>query len=143
MSSLRSQSPLEYPHTVLPSHSAQSEVLYLRKRNRSLVVLLCPSHVLPKRPCMAATPGFKSQHQSSSDAPFLTPPTIGHSCQHSHIFPALLGCCSKSRQVWPCSVETTISKLSRRLCNQGDLPPSYILGGSHSHPLAQSIATAI
>ena len=36
MSSLRSQSPLEYPqmHRVLPSPSVQSRVLYLRKRNR-------------------------------------------------------------------------------------------------------------
>ena len=38
MSSLRSQSPLEYPqtYTVLPSPSAQSGVPYIRKRNRSL-----------------------------------------------------------------------------------------------------------
>ena len=36
MSSLRPQSPLEYPqNTVLPTPSAQSGVLYLRKRNRS------------------------------------------------------------------------------------------------------------
>ena len=32
---------------------------------------------------MAAVPGFKSQHQSSSAAPFPAPPTIGHRCQHS------------------------------------------------------------
>ena len=30
-------------------------------------------------------------------------------------------------------LEPIISKLSRRLCNQGELPPIYILGGSHSH----------
>ena len=30
-------------------------------------------------------------------------------------------------------VEPSISKLLHRLCNQGELPPSYILGGSHSH----------
>ena len=47
---------------------------------------------------MAATPGFKSQHQSSSAAPFPALPTIGHSCQHSG-------------QVWPCGVEPIISKL--------------------------------
>ena len=41
---------------------------------------------------MAATPGFKSQHQTSSAAPFPTPPTIGYTCQHSLIFPALLDC---------------------------------------------------
>ena len=47
---------------------------------------------------MAATPGFKSQHLSSSAAPFLAPPTTGHSCQHSG-------------QVWPCGVEPIISNL--------------------------------
>ena len=98
------------------------------------MVFLCRSHVVPKRRCMAAAPGFKSQRQSSSAAPFPTLPTIGHSCQHSCIFPALLGCHIKSRQVWPCGVEPIISKLLRRLCNQGELPPSYILGWSHSHP---------
>ena len=65
---------------------------------------------------------------------FLTPATIGHSCQHSSIFPALLGCHSKSVQVWPCGMEPIISKLLHRLCNQGELPPSYIMGWSHSHP---------
>ena len=82
---------------------------------------------------MAAMPGFKSQSQSSSAAPFLTPPTIGYTYQHSHIFPAFLGCHSKSGQVWPQGVEPIFSKLSHRRCNQGELPPSYILGGSHSH----------
>ena len=84
------------------------------------------------QPFMAAVPGFKSQRQSSSAAPSLTPSTISYTCQHSHIFPAFLGCHSKSRQVWPHGVEPIISKLSRRLCNQGKLPPSYI--GSKSLP---------
>ena len=78
--------------------------------------------------------GFKSQHPSSSAAPFLTPPTISYTCQHSCILPALLGCHSKSGQVWPHGTEPIISKLSRRCCNQGELLPSYILGGIHSHP---------
>ena len=50
-----------------------------------------------KRYQMAAAPGFKSQLQSSSVAPFVAPPTIGHSCQHSG-------------EVWPCGVEPIISK---------------------------------
>ena len=50
----------------------------------------------PKKTRMAATPGFKSQSQSSSATPFPTHSTIGHSCWHSHILPALLGCHSKS-----------------------------------------------
>ena len=82
---------------------------------------------------MAATPGLKSQHQSSSAAPFLTPPTISYTCQCSRVVPALLGCHSKSGQVWPHGMEPIFSKLSCRRCNQRELPPSYILGGSHSH----------
>ena len=35
---------------------------------------------------MAAEPGFKSPRQSSSAAPFLTPPTISYTCQHSLFF---------------------------------------------------------
>ena len=88
----------------------------------------------PLSPGMAATPRFKSQRQSSSVAPFWTPPTISYTCQHSHILPGLLGCHSKSGQVWPHAMGPIFSKLSHRCCNQGELPPSYILGGSHSHP---------
>ena len=92
---------------------------------------------LPK-PCgplsgMASASGFKSQCQSSSASPFLTPPAISYTCQHSRILPALLGCHSKSGQAWSHGMEPVISKLSCRCCNQGELPPSYILGGSHSH----------
>ena len=83
---------------------------------------------------MVATPGFKSLDHSSSAAPFLTPPIISYTCQHPRILPALLGCQSKSGQAWPHGVEPIISKLSCRCCNQGQLLPSYILGGSHSHP---------
>ena len=50
------------------------------------------------------------------------------------ILQAILGCHSKSEQVWPHGMEPIISKLSCRRCNQGELLPSYILGGSHSHP---------
>ena len=77
---------------------------------------------------VATAPRFKSQHPSSSAAPFPTPPTISYTGQHSRILPALLGCHSKSRQVWPHGVEPVFSKLSHRLCNQGELPPSYIMG---------------
>ena len=82
---------------------------------------------------MAAGPRFKSQHPSSFAAPFLTPPTVSYTCQHPRILPALLGCHSKSGQVWPHGVEPIISKLSRRPCNQGELLPRPVLGGSHSH----------
>ena len=77
---------------------------------------------------------FKSQTRTSSVTPFPTLPTFGYTCQHSPIFPAFLGCYSKSGQVWPCGVEPIISKLSHRLCNQGELPHSYIMVWSHSLP---------
>ena len=35
---------------------------------------------------MAAAPGFESQGQSCSAAPFPAPPTNGHSCQHSGLW---------------------------------------------------------
>ena len=52
----------------------------------------------------------------------------------SHIFPTFLGCHGKSGQAWSCGVEPIILKLLCGCCNQGELPPSYIMGGSHSHP---------
>ena len=83
---------------------------------------------------MAAALRFKSQCPSSFAAPFLTPPTVSYTCQHPRILPALLGCHSKSGQVWPHGMEPIISKLSSRPCNQGELLPSPILGGIWSHP---------
>ena len=93
--------------------------------------LLCQSHGSSLG--MAAAPGFKSQCPSSPAAPFPTPPTISYTCQHSCILPALLGSHGKSGWAWPHGMESIISKLSHRRCNQGELLPSYILGGSHSH----------
>ena len=81
----------------------------------------------------AAVPGFKSRHQSPSASPFLTPPIISYTCQYSQNFLGVMGCHGKLGQVWPLGVEPTISKLSCRCCNHGELPPSYILGRSHSH----------
>ena len=83
---------------------------------------------------MAGVPEFTCWLESSSASLFPTPLTIGHACQHSRIFPAFLGCHSKSGQVWPYGVESIISKLLCRHYSQGELPPSYILGRSHSHP---------
>ena len=130
MSSLRSQSPLEYPQThsasfpPLPSpvyHISEKEI---EVHGSSLPKTCGPQNTLHGCPTMK----FKSLRQSSSASPFLTPPTIGHSCKLSCTFPDLLGCHSKSGQVWPCGVEPIISKLLCRLCNQGELPPSYIMG---------------
>ena len=127
MSSLRPQSPLEYPQMHSPSFPlCPVQGTVSRKKKQKSAVLLCPNRVFPKRGCMAAEPEFKSQHQSSSAAQFLTPRTISYACQHSPILPALLGCHSKSGQAWLHGVEPIFSKLSRRPCNQGELLPSYI-----------------
>ena len=40
-------------------------------------------------------------------------------------------------------MEPIISTLSRRLCNQGELLPSYILGGICSHPPGSNVPTVI
>ena len=122
-------SPLFFPGKSLllpkphgPSYSLQKHV-----------VPFIPFTTAWPSPSMAAAPGLKSQRPSSFAAPFQTPPTISYTCQHPRILPALLGCHSKSRQLWPHGMEPIISELSRRPCNQGELLPSYILGGSHSH----------
>ena len=132
-------------HTVRPSPSAQDGYCISGKEvevrdSGSRHHQLCHRHgvtTLPKQ-CdrlsgMAAEPGFKSQRQSSSAAPFPTPPTISYTCQHSLVLPALLGCQSKSGQVWPHGMEPIFSKLSHRCCIQGELLPSYISCGNHSH----------
>ena len=94
-------------------------------------------------PSMPAAPRFKSQCPSSFAAPFVTPPTVSYTCQHPRILPALLGCHSKSGEVWPHGMEPIISKLSRRPCNQGELLPSPILGEFGPISLAHSMAAAI
>ena len=101
-------------HTVLPSPSVQSGISYLRKEvevsdSGSWHHPCGKKGALPKRrgprkdvwsqkeTQMAVAPRFKFHRQSPSAAPFLAPPTTGHSCQHSG-------------QVWPCGVEPIISK---------------------------------
>ena len=116
------------------SESLHQNCVFLSHSLQNRVVLSIHSRTAWSSLSMATAPGFKSQRPSSSAAPFPTPPTISYTCQHPRILPAFLSCRSKSRQVWPHGMEPIISKLSRRPCNQGELPPSYILGGSHSHP---------
>ena len=118
----------------VPTLPKQRGPLYLLFSPKLCGPLPSPPRPRGPLPGMSVPPRFKSQCQFFSAAPFLTPPTISYTCQHSCIFPALLGCHSKSGQVWPHGMEPVFSKLSRRCCNQGELLPSYILGGSHSHP---------
>ena len=109
-------------------------VLFLSLQNRMVLSSLHQSclilSLLPQNhmvlPPMAAVPGFKSQCQSSSAAPFPTPPTISYTCQHSPILPTLLGSHNKSGQVWPHGMEPIISKLSHRPCNQGAVSYTHL-----------------
>ena len=120
------------PHGPLSIYLLQNlVVLPFTSEPRGL--LLSPPKACGPPPSMAAAPRFKSQHPSSFAAPFLTPPTVSYTCQHPRILPAFLSCHSKSGQVWPHGMEPIISTLSRRPCNQGELLPRHILGGSHSH----------
>ena len=129
----KSPSPLFFPakSLLLPKPHGKKE--HPRATWSSLSSLL-QNRVVLLSLSMAAMPRFKSQCQSSFAAQFPTPPTFSYTCQHPHILPALLGCHSKSGQTWPHGMEPVISRLSYRPCNQGELLPSPILDGIHSHP---------
>ena len=91
----------------------------------------CLSHVAKRSTIKLHGPHF-CQSRVVSKSPWLARNQC--TCQHSRILLGLLGCHSKSGQVWPCGVEPIISKLSCRHSKQGELSPNYILGWSHSHP---------
>ena len=82
---------------------------------------------------MAATPGFKSQCQSSSVTPFPTLPQSVTPASIPVFFQLYWAAIVSPGRGGPNGMEPIISKLPHRLCNQGVVPPSYILGGSHSH----------
>ena len=128
MSSLKSQSLLEYPQMHGPSFPlCPVQGTVSQKKKQKSVVLLCPSHVVPKRPHMAAAPGFKPYHQSSFATPFLTLPTIGHSCQHSVFFQLHWAAIVSPGRCGPVVWRQSSTSFCR-FCNQGELPPSYIIG---------------
>ena len=102
-----------------------------------------PNHValslLPQNPVVLSLVwlpclGFKSQHQSSSTAPFPTPPTIIYTCQHSLSFQLYWAATVSLGRYGPMAWnQSSPSSHAGRRCNQGELLPSYILGGSHLH----------
>ena len=100
------------------SHLLQSHMVSSLFTSEPRGLLLSPPKPCGPPPSMAAAPRFKSQRPSSFAAPFLTPPTVSYTCQHPRILPALLGCHSKSWQVWPHGMEPIFSKLSRKRCTQ-------------------------
>ena len=73
------------PHGPLSSPQNHMVLSYSLCQNCVILPLLPQNHMALPRvwlPC----PGFKSQCQSSSAAPFPTPPTISYTCQHSLFF---------------------------------------------------------
>ena len=142
-------SPVNPKSHVAPFHSPPARVL-------SPLFFPAKSLLLPK-PCgkreqpkvtwspsdAAAAPGFKSQDQSSSAAPFLTPPTISYTCQHSvyfqHYWAAIVSLGRCGPMAWsqssPSSHPGTITRGS---C----LPVTSWVKVTPSS-LAQSMATAI
>ena len=108
--------------------------------HQSCVILSSPPKPHSPLSGMAAKPGFKSQSQSSSAAPFPTPPTISYTCQHCLILPALLGCHSKSEQVWPMAWSQSSPSSHTGAVTRGSCFPWVEVTPSS---LAQSMATAI
>ena len=140
MSSLKSQSPLEYPqmHTVLPSPSAWSGVPYLRKRSRSPWLrqplgswhhqLCCHHDLLSFQNHVAPS---HCHHQESFN-PFSS--QQGLSCFLRHVAKGSTPKLTLAKAVWSpttpksCEPQPSFFSLSCRCCNQRELPPSYILG---------------
>ena len=89
----------------------------------------CQSHRIPTLPKSCGYPWVWLLHLGLNPSTWLLLQphfqVLLHSvntCQRSRILSALLGCHSKSGQVWPHCMETIFSKLSHRCCNQGELP---------------------
>ena len=91
----------------------------------------------------AAMPGFKSQRPSSSVAPFLTPPTISYTCQHSLFFQlywaAIVSLGRRGPMAWSQSSPSSHAGSATR----GSGLPVTSLVKVTPIPLAQSMATAI
>ena len=73
-------------HHRVPTLPKQHCSLTLLCQSRVVLSLLSAKAAWSSLSGMAAVPGFKSHRQSSSAAPFPTPPTISYTCQHSQFF---------------------------------------------------------
>ena len=107
-------------------------VPYLRKRNRSPWFFSAPAAWSQKDPTWLPHLVLNPRANLPLLPHFQLLPQLAPAASIPVFFYSLLGCHSKSGQVWPCGVEPIISKLLRRpgaeLSNQGGLPPSYIMG---------------
>ena len=108
-----------------------------------------PRGPLPSSPklggplCMAATPGFKSQCQSSSAAPFLTPATITYTCQHSLFFQLYWAAIVSLGRCGPMAWSQSSLNSHASSVTRGSCFPVRSWVEVTPIPLAQSIATAI
>ena len=130
---LKPRGKKEHPKATWSSLLLQNHTVLSYSLHQSCVIL----SLLPPKPHgpssgTAATPRFKSQSQSSSAAPFPTPPTISYTCQHYLFFQvnwvAIVSLGRRGPMAW--SQSSPSSHIGA--VTTGALPPSYILGGSHS-----------
>ena len=104
-----------------------------------------PSPLKPRGPLfsMAAAPGFKSQHQSSSAAPFPTPPTISYTCQHSLFFQLSWAAIVSLGRCGPMAWSQSSANFYAGAVPRGGSLPVTSWVEVIPIPLAQSMATAI
>ena len=92
------------------------------------MVLLCLSLEVPKRQHMAATLGLNPSASLPLPHHFRLLPQSVTPDSIPVFYQLYWAAISNLGQVWPHSMEPIVSKLSCRGCNQGELPPSCIVG---------------
>ena len=92
---------------------------------------------------MAAVPGFKSQCQSSSAAPFLIPPTISYTCQHSLFFQLYWAAIVSPGRCGPMAWSQSSPSSHTGTVTRGSCLPVTSWVEVTPIPLAQNMATAI
>ena len=91
----------------------------------------------------AAMPGFKSQHQSPSAAPFPTPPTISYTCQHSLFFQLYWAAIVSPGRCGPMAWSQSSPSSHAGAVTRGSCFPVTSWVEVTPIPLTQSLATAI
>ena len=106
-----------------------------------------PSPPKPRGPLSGplpdTAPGFKSQHQSFSAAPFLTPPTISYTCQHSLFFQLYWAAIVSLDRCGPMARSQSSPSSHTGAATRGSCLPVTSWVEVTPIPLAQSMATAI
>ena len=133
----------EHPKTTwfsfLSSKTAWSS-LYSLRQSCMILSLLPQNHMVL---LMAAVPGFKSQRQSSSAAPFPTPSTISYTCQHSLFFQLHWAAVVSLGRCGPMAWSQSSPSSYTGAVTRGSCLPVKSWVAVTPIPLAQSRATAI